>query len=142
MIIRELKEYKESYYDAVLKMIKELTGRHPDMTSDQLQEIIASENSYLFLLESEDDVIGMLTIGVYKSPTGSKAWIEDVVVMNDHRGRGYGRTLVEYAIKFSEKLGVQTLMLTSRPTRIAANALYKSLGFEKRDTNVYKIIIR
>lgn len=142
MMIRELKEYKESYYDAILKMIKELTSRHADMTSDQLQEIIASENSYLFLLESEDNVIGMLTIGVYKSPTGSKAWIEDVVVMNDHRGMGYGRILVEYAIKFSEELGVQTLMLTSRPARIAANALYKSLGFEKRDTNVYKITIR
>ena len=30
-------------------------------------------------------------------------------------------------------------MLTSRPSRVVANQLYQSLGFEKRETNVYKM---
>lgn len=30
-------------------------------------------------------------------------------------------------------------MLTSNPTRIAANKLYQKLGFEQKQTNVYRM---
>ena len=68
-----------------------------------------------------------------------EAWIEDVVVDQNYRGKGYGKVMIEKVIEQCRNKGNVTLMLTSRPSRIVANQLYQSLGFEKRETNVYKM---
>ena len=81
----------------------------------------------------------MATFCTYLCPTGRKAWIEDVVVDSAFRGKGLGKHLVNNIIDVVNKQGNTTLMLTSRPSRIEANHLYQSLGFEKRQTNVYKM---
>ena len=81
----------------------------------------------------------MVTLCIYQSPTGRKAWIEDVVVDQNYRGKGYGKVMIEKVIELCRNKGNVTLMLTSRPSRVAANQLYKSLGFETRETNVYKM---
>ena len=81
----------------------------------------------------------MLTVGNYFSPTGRKAWIEDVVVDSSMRGKGYGAMLVNHAIDYVRTLTPCTLMLTSNPSRIAANELYRTRGFEPKHTNVYKM---
>ena len=47
----------------------------------------------------------------------------------------------QHAIGVAEKLGVNTVDLTSRPSREAANRLYKRLGFVQRDTNIYRFEI-
>jgi len=36
-------------------------------------------------------------------------------------------------------LGVEKLKFTSKPQRIAANALYQKMGFERKETNVYEM---
>ncbi len=71
-------------------------------------------------------------------PTGIRAWIEDVVVDGAARGKGVGDALNRHAIDLAADLGAKTVDLTSRPSREAANRLYKRLGFEQRDTNVYR----
>ena len=81
----------------------------------------------------------MVTLCIYQSPTGRKAWIEDVVVDQNYRGKGYGKVMIEKVIEQCRNRGNVTLMLTSRPSRVAANQLYKSLGFETKETNVYKM---
>ena len=81
----------------------------------------------------------MVTLCIYQCPTGRKAWIEDVVVDQNHRGKGYGKLMLRKAMEECQNRGNVTLMLTSRPSRIVANQLYQSLGFEKRETNVYKM---
>ncbi len=85
---------------------------------------------------------GMLTVGIYVSPTGSKAWIEDVVIDEALRGYGLGRVLVEHAIDFCKREGIDTVYLTSNPKRIAANGLYQSVGFERKETNMYKMNLK
>ena len=42
------------------------------------------------------------------------------------------------AIAEATRRGAKTVDLTSRPSREAANKLYKRLGFVERDTNVYR----
>jgi ribosomal protein S18 acetylase RimI-like enzyme len=84
----------------------------------------------------------MLTLGEYLAPTGRKMWIEDVVVDTAARGLSIGRAMVEHAIGYARGLGNGALMLTSRPSRVAANALYRSCDFEQRETNVYKMDIK
>ena len=84
--------------------------------------------------------MGGASLCVYDSPTGSKANIEDVVVSSSCRGLGYGRKLMEHVINFAKtELAPIELHLTSNPKRVSANALYKAVGFEQRETNVYQL---
>jgi ribosomal protein S18 acetylase RimI-like enzyme len=68
-----------------------------------------------------------------------RAWIEDVVVDERARGRGAGAALTREAIRIAAESGARTVDLTSRPSREAANRMYRRLGFEARETTVYRI---
>ena len=102
---------------------------------------MASPGTRIFIAENDAKrIVGCATLCVYESPTGRKASVEDVVVLPAYRGQGIGRTLLQRIIDFAgTKLSPIDLHLTSQPSRTEANALYQALGFEKRDTNVYKM---
>jgi ribosomal protein S18 acetylase RimI-like enzyme len=76
---------------------------------------------------------------VFAIPTGWRAWIEDVVVDETARGLGVGERLTMTAVDEARRRGVRSVDLTSRPAREAANALYQKLGFERRETNLYRL---
>ncbi|GAB1414853.1 hypothetical protein MASR2M117_02590 [Paludibacter sp.] len=137
MKIIELRTFSPRYLQAIQSLTMELLNEPYELSEAYLQEIVESENSHLFLLLEEEVVMGMLTVAIYKTPTGIRAWIEDVAVDKQARGRGYGRQLMLHAIDFAKAMSASTLMLTSRPARVAANKLYQSLGFEQKETNVY-----
>ena len=80
----------------------------------------------------------MLTLATFSIPTGLRAWVEDVVVDSATRGQGAGQALVEAAVAHAGRIGARTVDLTSRPSREAANRLYRRCGFELRETNVYR----
>ena len=86
-------------------------------------------------------ILGMLSLVVFEIPTGVRAWVEDVVVDAAARGQGAGQALVGAALAHSDALGARTVDLTSRPTREAANRLYRRCGFEQRETNVYRFAL-
>ena len=88
-------------------------------------------------------IVGCASLCVFDSPTGRKGHIEDVVVSSACRGQHLGRKLLEYILDYARTdLAPIDIHLTSRPARVAANTLYRSLGFEQRDTNVYRLIIK
>ena len=125
--------------EAISLLLKQLSSQEFTFTEHELAALINNPSSTLFLLFAEDKIAGMLTLGTYLSPTGRKAWIEDVVVDSIYRGKGYGKMLVEHAIEYARTLSPCTIMLTSNPARIAANELYRASGFEQKITNVYKM---
>lgn len=127
------------YVDAINRLLVQLSSSPVLVTHGKLADIVASSSSHLFFAEHAGEIVGMLTIGEYLAPTGRKVWIEDVVVDEAMRGRSLGRMLVEHAITYSKTTGGGTLMLTSRPSRIAANRLYRSCGFEPKETNMYRM---
>lgn len=127
------------YVDAINRLLVQLSSSPVLFTHEKLADIVASSSSHLFFAEHAGEIVGMLTIGEYLAPTGRKVWIEDVVVDEAMRGRSLGRMLVEHAITYSKTTGGGTLMLTSRPSRIAANKLYRSCGFEPKETNMYRM---
>ena len=86
-------------------------------------------------------IVGMLTLAVFRIPSGVRAWIEDVVVDTEMRGNGIGAALVRRAIEIAQESKAKTVDLTSRPSREAANRLYQRLGFEQRSTNVYRYTV-
>ena len=91
---------------------------------------------------AEGRIIGCASLCVFHSPTGRKASIEDVVVSSGSRRQGIGRALVEHIIAVAlRELAPVDLHLTSRPERVAANEMYRKLGFERRGTNAYRMRI-
>ena len=131
--------YDTSHYEAICHLLGQLTTRNIAFTVEDYHTLVTSSCSHFFLLQHEEKVVGMLTLGEYLSPTGSKAWIEDVVVDEACRGKGFGRLLVAHAIDYSKTRGIDTVYLTSNPKRVAANGLYQSMGFVRKETNMYKL---
>lgn len=138
-MITQATHYSEPLRQRLEELLNQLTPQPSTLSEQTLRAVLDDSASRLYLLEEENHVVGMLTLGIYVSPTGSKGWIEDVVVDDACRGRGYGRMLVAHAIEEARKAGVAQLMLTSNPLRVAANKLYQAMGFEKKETNCYKM---
>ena len=138
--IEEVTSVQKELLTPINGLLAQLTSSPVDFGLHNLEEIVNSAASHLFLVFCEGEVAGMLTLGTYISPTGPKSWVEDVVVDQKFRGRSLGKKLVEFAIGESSKVQGNQLMLTSKPARVAANALYRSVGFEPKQTNVYRMV--
>ncbi|RNI23183.1 GNAT family N-acetyltransferase [Flexivirga caeni] len=127
-------------HSAVTRLISELSSSAALLPYDAFTDLVSHDAIDLFVAVRSTDVVGMLTLATFPCPTGVRAWIEDVVVSEDARGSGAGSDLVRAAIERAAALGARTIDLTSRPDRAAANRLYQRLGFELRDTNVYRVV--
>lgn len=137
--IIEINTYSAEYHEAMQRFLDQLTTHPMTLTETMFRQLIDSGNSHLFFLMKEGQIAGMLTVGIYYSPTGGKAWIEDVVVDEAFRGQGLSKQLVAHAIEFTQSKQIPSLMLTSNPKRIAANKLYQAMGFSRKETNVYRM---
>lgn len=120
-------------------LLPQLSSSAPPLTTLQVSEIVNSPVSSLFIATDEDGtIVGTLTFVAFVIPTGLRAWIEDVVVDVSGRGKGIGEALTVAAMDEAARLGARSIELTSRPSRAAANSLYQRLGFEPRETNVFR----
>ena len=138
--IEHVAQFDSALIAPIADMLAQLTAREYPFGEQELRAIIEDSASQLFIMRDDERIMGMLTLGHYTSPTGRKVWVEDVVVSADYRGKGLGRRLINHAIEYCrENLSPCTLMLTSNPARIAANELYRTSGFESKQTNVYKM---
>jgi ribosomal protein S18 acetylase RimI-like enzyme len=123
---------------AVTRLLPQLSSSAPPPTPAQLEEIVKSPATQLLVARIDGEVVGALTLVVFRIPSGVRAWIEDVVVDEATRGQGVGEALNREALRLAAEKGAKTVELTSRPSREAANRLYQRLGFEARETNVYR----
>lgn len=143
MQILELHTLSPSQTSDVLSLMAELDSEIR-VTPQMVHEAVKAPGTHFFAAIADDGrIVGCASLCVSVSPTGRKAGVEDVVVSSAVRGQGIGRSLVERLIDFcrQELLDVD-LHLTSRPQRAAANELYRSLGFIRRETNYYRLKIK
>ncbi|MFM8793754.1 MAG: GNAT family N-acetyltransferase [Acidimicrobiales bacterium] len=141
MTIERAEQVTDEIVGAFGNLIPQLSSSNPPPTRSQLEAIVASPACVLFLARVEGRIVGSLTLATFPIPTGVRAWIEDVVVDGDARGLGVGEALNRAAIEEARARGAITVELTSRPSREAANRLYRRLGFVQRETNVYRYSI-
>ncbi len=127
--------------DALNRLVPQLSSSAAALTSGDVAAMIESPATHLFVATSNGAVVGTLTLVTFSIPSGGRAWIEDVIVDEAIRGRGVGEALTMAALDEARRCGVRTVDLTSRPSRVAANALYQKLGFVARETNVYRFLI-
>lgn len=105
---------------------------------DEGAEVTAGD-APAYVAERNGVVVGMVTLCVYTTLTGAKAYLDHLVVAPEARRSGIGRQLVEYAIERAREAGASRVDLTARTTKRAAHALYWSLGFEQRETTNFRL---
>jgi ribosomal protein S18 acetylase RimI-like enzyme len=123
---------------AIANLVRQLSSSAKVPSRRELEQIVHSPATVLLAARTSDKIVGMLTLVLFRIPTGVRGIIEDVVVDEASRGRGIAEALTREALARSKAGGARTLDLTSRPSREAANRLYEKLGFQKRDSNVYR----
>lgn len=136
--IRPADRVDDDLVAAFAELIPQLSSSSPPPEAAQLWAIIDSPDTLLYIARLDGRIVGSLTLALYRIPTGTKAWIEDVVVSSEARGHGVGEALNRAAIAEAAHRGAKNVSLTSRPSREAANRLYQRLGFEPYETNLYR----
>jgi len=121
------------------RLVPQLSRSAPAPGADQLRAIVGREGNQLLVARLDGAIVGTLTLVVFPIPTGLRAWIEDVVVDESARGHGVGAALTREAVRLARKEGAKTVDLTSRPSRAAANRLYERLGFQVRESKLYRL---
>lgn len=141
--IEILKKFSLELITALNKLLKQLDNTATPLTKADIENMIVSPAIRLFVARRLDneEIIGMLTMIIFRIPYAKKGLFEDIVVDKEYRKKGIGTKLIATALNLARKEGVVYLDFTSRPTRMAANNLYQHLGFKKRDTSVYRIIL-
>ena len=127
-----VRKYNEADYEGANRVLEEAFGYTKEkMTDQRVYEFVACLDEVIvgyFNLMEEIDIIRNL-----------KAFhVGYVCVDNNYRGKGIGHIMMEYAIQFAKDNHAQRMDLTSGNKREAAHRLYLSLGFEKRDTSVFR----
>jgi len=145
--VEEATEVTPELVAAVARLVPQLSSSSPPPSAEDLAEVVGSPATTLLVArhggegEAEGDggaIVGTLTLALFRTPTGLRAWIEDVVVDEAARKEGVGEALTLAALERAADAGARTVDLTSRSSREAANRLYTRLGFALRETNVYR----
>lgn len=140
MEIQELHNYTQAQFEDLTQLMTELSDR-VNFTQSDLMLVLRDCNCHLYVILDGEHIVGCATLCIFHSPTGTKASIEDVVVSSAYRGQHLGKQLMEYVLAQAKACASIELHLTSNPMRVAANKLYQSIGFQKKETNCYQMTI-
>ena len=122
---------------AFARLLPQLS-KSPPPDRAALEAIVGQPGARMLVAREGRDIIGTLVLTIYRIPTGVQSRIDDVVVDDAGRGKGIGEALSRRAIELAREAGAKNVTLTSRPSREAANRLYKRIGFIEIETNVYR----
>ncbi len=129
-------------HGALAALLPQLNPSLPVPSLDHLKAMMADPAVTLLVARDELEMVGTAAVVIYTTPIWCKARIEDVVVDQAARGRGVGESLVKRCIEVARERGAAMVELQSARSREAANRLYPRLGFELRDSNVYRLKLR
>jgi ribosomal protein S18 acetylase RimI-like enzyme len=136
--VEVLGEVTGEVVDAFGRLLPQLSRSAPPLGHADLETIVNYPANTVLLARSAGTIIGTLTLVMFPLPSGLRAWIEDVVVDQSARGQGAGEALSREALRIAREAGARTVDLTSRPSREAAGRLYERIGFEIRESRLYR----
>jgi ribosomal protein S18 acetylase RimI-like enzyme len=136
--VEVLTEVTDEVVEAFARLVPQLSATTVPPDRAALDRIVSSPTATLLVARLNGRIVGTLALVMFPIPTGLRAWIEDVVVDESARGQGIGEALSLQAIELARAAGARTVDLTSRPSRAAAGRLYEKVGFQPRETRVYR----
>ena len=107
-----------------------------------LNNALNDANVHVYVIRDEGHIVATGTLCIKHTLEFTIADIESVIVRSKCRGRGYGKELMTAMIEAAKNMNVHHIQLTSNPARVAANRLYQELGFERYETNCYKLLLK
>jgi GNAT superfamily N-acetyltransferase len=139
--IEAANEVTEELHAAMTRLLPQLNATLPLPSIERLEAIMADPAATLLVARDGDRIVGTATVISYTTPFWLKARLEEVVVDASARGQGVGRALVSACLELAREKGAQVVELQSGrgPARETAHRLYGRLGFELRDSNVYRL---
>lgn len=113
-----------------------LSGKRAEELIQGLRDLPTS--IVLFAVE-DDRFIGLCNAFVNFATFTVKKFvnIHDIVVLNDYRGKGIGRKLMQAVIDVAVKLDCSKVTLEVREDNVVAQGLYQSLGFKECTPKMY-----
>jgi GNAT superfamily N-acetyltransferase len=128
---------------ALARLLPQLNPTLPVPTMERLQALVADPAATLLVARDGDEIIGTATVIVYTTPFWIKARLDEVVVDRSARGKGVGEAIVNACLDMARERGAQVAELQSGrgPAREVANRLYRRMGFQLRDSNLYRITL-
>jgi ribosomal protein S18 acetylase RimI-like enzyme len=136
--VEAVRQVTDELVEACRRLLPQLSSAAAALDADQFARIVDHQANTLLVARDQGAIVGMLTLVTFPLPSGLRARIEDVVVDQEARGHGVGTALTMAAIGLAREQGARNVDLTSRASRAAANRLYQRLGFQLRDSNVYR----
>jgi ribosomal protein S18 acetylase RimI-like enzyme len=136
--VEVLSEVTDEVVEAFERLLPQLSSTAKRLDGAALSAIVASAASTVLVAKVDKKVVGTLTLVTFAIPTGVRSWIEDVVVDEASRGKQIASRLIDAAVKIAKQAGARTVDLSSRPSRESAGRLYERLGFEQRETRMYR----
>jgi ribosomal protein S18 acetylase RimI-like enzyme len=136
--VEVMQEPTSEVVEALGRLLPQLSSSAPPLDAAALSDIASGAASTVLLARSDGQIVGTTTLVIFRIPTGVRAGIEDVVVDEAARGRRVGEALTREALRIATKAGARTVDLTTRPSREAAGRLYERVGFERRDSRLYR----
>ncbi|WP_424982773.1 GNAT family N-acetyltransferase [Maritalea sp. S77] len=91
-------------------------------------------NNLFFIAELAGEKVGCMQINLLQGLAGRgrmRAQLEGVHIRADHRGKGLGGEMIEWAIAFAKSKGAGMVQLTSSKNRPDAHRFYERLGFDR-----------
>lgn len=140
MFIARATTVTDELVEAFERLIPQLKLSVPPLSRREIEALVSSVSSILLVARFPDSlapIAGILTLVIYRVPTGIRARVEDVVVDEVLRGKGIAEALMRHALQMAREAGADGVALTSNPRREAANRLYQRLGFKPWQTNLY-----
>lgn len=138
--IRQLKGANEKTLQEMQGLLAQLSPTLGSLEQKRLMETTENPQGAVFVVREHGKIVGTASVLFCRSLSGGlHGFVEDVVVDEKARGKGIGKALMEKLIATATKRGAHHLNLTSRAERDVANHLYQTLGFRKRETNMYRL---
>ena len=140
--IEAAREASAELLAALTALLPQLNPNLPAPTSEHLAVLLEDPGATLLIARDGDAIVGTALVIVYPTTLRVESRIEDVVVDGAARGRGIGEALIRECIEVARRRGASIVELQTARVRVAANRLYERMGFERRDSNPYRMTLR
>ena len=128
----EIKCFEEQYLQSLNELLEEAfsVSMSGNLSKDDIQLIAVSNEM----------VIGHLLLHYCIDPIRNQKFyfVEYVCVRNTYQNQGIASKLFQYVFQLCKEKNISYLELTSNPSRVAAHHLYHKLGFQVRETTVFR----
>ena len=132
----------ESDADRLFELVEAFaTSFRPERPAfdESFQQLIHDDSALLMVAEERQSVVGYLLGFEHRTffANGKVAWVEELMVAEDHRRKGTGRALVRGIEEWARARGSKLVALATR----RAASFYLALGYAESATYFRKLLL-